>query len=211
MLRPDELAQLQLPLGESVKGDVRAEAIARELPGATKGESQELCFVPTGHYVDFVQERGGGRIRPGPIVDTKGRVLGQHRGIHRYTVGQRRGLGVALGAAAFVTAIDASSDTIVIGSVEEAHFAAATLQDAVWCDDVSFPLRAQVKVRSHHEAAAAQLDYESAAEGSEDKLLVRFDTPVRAVSPGQVAVAYDGERVLGGATIAEAHRSSSLA
>ncbi len=205
MLRADELARLQLPLGASVKGEVRQEAIDRALPGATKGESQELCFVPTGHYVDFVQERAGERVRSGPIVATDGRVLGQHQGIHRYTVGQRRGLGIAVGAAAFVTAIDAASDTIVVGSVEEAHSSAATLHDAVWCDDVTFPLRAQVKVRSHHEAAAAQLDYESLPDSLERHIVARFDEPVRAVSPGQVAVAYDGERVLGGATIAKAH------
>ncbi|PWG74305.1 tRNA 2-thiouridine(34) synthase MnmA, partial [Enterococcus hirae] len=86
-------------------GEVRAEAVARELPGADKGESQELCFVASGDYAAFVEERAQDRVRPGPIVDETGRRLGDHEGIHRYTVGQRRGLGIALGKPAFVTQI----------------------------------------------------------------------------------------------------------
>src|SRR3954471_9666894 len=97
MLAREELARLLLPLGDATKEEVRAEALARRLPGATKGESQELCFVPAGRYDAFVAERAQGRLRPGPIVDPEGREVGAHGGVHAFTLGQRKGLGVALG------------------------------------------------------------------------------------------------------------------
>ena len=99
-----QLDRLVFPLGDSTKPEVRAEAVARGIPGATKGESQELCFVGAGAgaYAAFVEERAKGRVRPGPIVDADGRVVGTHEGVHRFTVGQRKGLGVALGKPAFL-------------------------------------------------------------------------------------------------------------
>src|SRR6185503_12595211 len=111
------LRRMTFPLGESAKEEVRAEAIARKLPGATKGESQELCFVGegAGAYAKFVEDRAKHRLRPGPIVDETGRVVGKHDGIHRFTVGQRKGIGVALGEPAFVTRIDADRATVHVG------------------------------------------------------------------------------------------------
>src|SRR5207247_8714362 len=108
------LRRLGFPLGESTKGEARAEALARALPGASKGESQELCFVGAGAgaYASFVEERARDRVRPGAIVDGEGRVVGEHAGVHRFTVGQRKGLGVALGTPAFVARIDAESGTV---------------------------------------------------------------------------------------------------
>ncbi|MBM4356771.1 MAG: tRNA 2-thiouridine(34) synthase MnmA [Deltaproteobacteria bacterium] len=193
-----ELERLLLPLGDATKDEVRSEALRRDLPGADKGESQELCFVPTGEYAAFVEERAGGRVRPGPIVDGTGRVVGSHAGLHRYTVGQRRGLGVALGKPAFVTAIDPTRDAVVVG--DEACSSRASLVDGIWSDDVRFPLRAEVKVRSHHRPQSATIA-EEGPPGS-GRWTVAFDEPARAVAPGQVAVAYVGDRVLGGATIA---------
>jgi tRNA-specific 2-thiouridylase len=194
MLRRDELERVLLPLGDATKEEVRAEAVARALPGALKGESQELCFVASGDYAKFVEERADGRIRPGPIVDQSGKQLAEHSGIHRFTVGQRRGLGVALGSPAFVTGIDAGG-TVTIGASDEVTSTGAQLDRGDWSDDVSFPLEAQVKVRSRHRPSAARIVEDGGG------LLVRFEAPVRAVSPGQMAVAYDGDRVLGGATI----------
>ena len=106
---PAMLSRMMFPLGDSTKEEVRAEAVTRKLPGAGKGESQELCFVGdgAGAYAKFVEDRAKEKLRPGPIVDDSGRVVGQHDGIHRFTVGQRKGLGVALGQPAFVTRIDA--------------------------------------------------------------------------------------------------------
>ncbi len=204
-LEETDLRRLVLPLGESLKEEVRAEAVARGLPGADKGESQELCFVPTGKYDEFVEARAKDRVRPGPILDDAGRVLGHHAGVHRFTVGQRRGLGVALGEPAFVSAIDAESATIVVGPAESASSLVASLVAPTFAPDVAFPLRAEVRVRSQHAGAAAWL------ERREGELVCRFDEPVRGVSPGQIAVAYVGERVVGGTTIAEGRRSHAHA
>ena len=194
MLRADELDRVLLPLGDDDKDTVRQDAIARDLPGATKGESQELCFVAEKSYADFVEARADGRVRPGPIVDDGGRVLGQHEGVHRFTVGQRRGLGVALGRPAFVRRIE--EDRVVVTDAGGASSAGARLEAGAWAADVRFPLRAGVKVRARQEPVPARID--------EGGRRVRFAEPIRAVAPGQYAVAYDGDRVLGGATIAEA-------
>jgi tRNA-uridine 2-sulfurtransferase len=197
MLTRKELRRVLLPLGDSTKGEVRAEAHAQKLPGADKGESQELCFVASGRYADFVEERADGRVRPGRIVNSSGQALGSHEGIHRFTVGQRRGLGVSLGQPAFVNRID-TDGTVVVDTKEHVMFRSATLVGPVFQEDIDFPLRANVKVRARHTPVPAHLQRQG------DKLHVDFDEPVRAVSIGQVAVAYRGDRVLGGATIAEA-------
>lgn len=200
MLRADELDRVMLPLGDATKDEVRAEAAARTLPGAGKGESQELCFVMGSAYPSFVEARADGRVRPGPILNQQGEKLAEHEGVHRFTVGQRRGLGVALGKPAFVTSIDAERGTVTVGGAEDILATIAELSPGDWNEDVAFPLRAQVKVRSHHQPAPATV---ARTEGG---LVARFDAPVRAISPGQVAVAYDGERVLGGGTILRARR-----
>ena len=197
MLDAEQLGRVLLPLGETVKGEVRAEATARKLPGADKGESQELCFVASGNYAEFIEDRARGRVRPGPIVDTTGRRLGQHDGIHRYTVGQRRGLGVALGKPAFVSQIDPDG-TVTVGDADDIASNRAQLDTGTWSDDVRFPLSADVQVRARHRGAPARLELRDGG------VTVEFIEPVRAVSPGQVAVAYDGDRVLGGATILSA-------
>jgi tRNA-specific 2-thiouridylase len=202
MLRADELDRVRLPLGTSTKAEVREEARSRGLPGADKGESQELCFVMGDSYPRFVESRADGRVRPGPILHADGRELGQHEGVHRFTVGQRRGLGVALGEPAFVTHIDAASGAVRVGSEDDIFADSAELSAGDWADDVAFPLRAQVKVRSHHRPAPATVVRAGEA------LVARFDEPVRAISPGQVAVAYDGDRVLGGGTILRASRGA---
>jgi tRNA-specific 2-thiouridylase len=203
MLGEPELSRLLLPLGESTKEEVRAEARARRLPGADKGESQELCFVSSGRYSEFVAERADGRLRPGAIVDGQGRRLGDHAGVHRFTIGQRKGIGIALGKPAFVVGIDGDSGAVRVGDEAELYARAARLADPVFREDVAWPIRAQVRVRARHAGAPAMLALERDDSGAE-VLVARFEQPVRAVSPGQVAVAYAGDRVLGGATIVEA-------
>jgi tRNA-specific 2-thiouridylase len=194
------LDRLVFPLGESTKAEVRAEAIARALPGATKGESQELCFVGNGAgaYARFVEERAKGRVRPGAIVDGDGRVVGAHAGVHRFTVGQRKGLGVALGKPAFVARIDADTATVHLADGDAIGARGADVEDAVFADGVSLPARARVRVRYRHDGALAKVERDG------DTARVTFDEPVRAVTRGQVAVFYDGERVLGGGRIARA-------
>ncbi len=199
-----QLARLLFPVGESTKAEVRAEAVARGLPGATKGESQELCFVGAkAHaYATFVEARGRDRVRPGAIVDTEGRELGTHGGIHRFTIGQRKGLGVASGKPAYVTQIDAASGRVHLGDEESLLSRAATVDDTVLAPEVELPRSVSVRIRYRHDGVPAEL---SSCEGSRPAvrtLTVRFDEPVRAVTPGQVAVFYDGDRVLGGGKIA---------
>jgi tRNA-specific 2-thiouridylase len=208
MLRREELARLVLPLGDATKEEVRAEALARRLPGAAKGESQELCFVPTGRYDAFVAERAGDRLRPGAIVDGDGRPVGRHGGVHGFTVGQRKGLGVALGRPVFVVGLDAASAIVRLGDEAELFATEARIEGAAWSDDVQFPLEAEVRVRARHEGERAVIERVACAglAGSSggEAFVARFCEPVRAISPGQVAVAYRGDRVLGGGVISAA-------
>ncbi|HEY8039570.1 MAG TPA: tRNA 2-thiouridine(34) synthase MnmA [Polyangiaceae bacterium] len=193
------LERLVFPLGGSSKREVRAEAVARALPGATKGESQELCFVGAGAhaYADFIAARAPARVRPGAIVDDHGRAVGAHDGVHRFTIGQRKGLGVALGKPAFVTRIDPDSATVHLGDEEALMAPGARLVDVTLADGVSLPVRARVRVRYRHEGDPATVVRSAGGEAR-----VVFDRPVRAVTRGQIAVLYDGEQVLGGGRIA---------
>ncbi len=198
-----QLARLEFPLGESTKAQVRQDAVDRQLPGAQKGESQELCFVPKGRYDAFVEGRAAARVRPGPLLDETGRVVGTHGGVHRYTVGQRKGLGVALGSPAFVVGIDAETATVRLGRGEELLHDGARLGGSRFFDDVALPTRATVQVRYRHDGVPATITRDT------DGVDIVFDEPVRAVVKGQVAVAYAGERVLGGGTIERAWSRSS--
>jgi len=198
MLTELELSRLVLPLGELTKSEVRAEAVDRKLAGATKGESQELCFVSSGTYAEFVAERADGRLRPGRIVDRDGREVGSHAGVHAFTLGQRKGIGVALGKPAFVTRIDAASRTVELGDEGDLLATGARLDAPVFAPGVEPPFESVVRVRARHDGERATVERDASG-----GLVVRFVRPVRAVSPGQVAVFYDAgcEEVLGGATI----------
>jgi tRNA-uridine 2-sulfurtransferase len=208
MLREDELARVMFPLGGSTKAEVRAEAIARKLPGAEKGESQELCFVPKGRYDAFVAEHAKDRLRPGPIVDAEGRSVGEHAGVHGFTIGQRKGLGVALGKPMFVVGLDAATSTVRLGSEDDLLSTAALLDGVAWSDDAAFPLEADVRVRARHDGEPAVIDREIDPATGAQVFVARFRAPVRAVSPGQIAVAYQGDRVLGGGMITRAITAS---
>jgi tRNA-specific 2-thiouridylase len=191
------LARLLLPLGEATKAETRAEAVELGLPGAHKGESQELCFVPTGRYDELVAKRAGDRARPGPIVDDTGRVLAQHDGLFRFTVGQRKNLGVATGSRAYVVRLDADTATVHLGKREALLARGARLVDITLAEGVVLPLRADVVVRYHAEPMPARITANSG--GVAD---ARFEGAVSAVTPGQRAVFYDGDAVIGGGTIA---------
>lgn len=208
MLEPGQLARLQLPLGDALKSEVRSEAHRRGLPVADKGESQELCFVGEEGYARLIERRAAGRIHPGAIETTDGRVVGQHRGIHRFTCGQRRGLGIALGYPAFVTEIDAVRNVVRVGTAAEASATAVRLVGTRWHGNVLFPIRALLKVRSQHEGIMTTIQREGGT-GPQPHVVAHFDGPVRGVAPGQVAVAYREDCVLGGGTIAEAWRGST--
>jgi tRNA-specific 2-thiouridylase len=198
------LNRLIFPLGNATKAEVRAEAERLGLPGAGKGESQELCFVPTGRYDGFVTERAKDRVRPGPIVDREGRVVGKHRGIHQFTLGQRKNLGVALGERVYVVRIDPETATVELGSRDESARRRAVLAECVLASGMALPLRAGVAVRYRGEPHPAEVRV-----GDDGRIEVRFDAPVSPVVPGQYAVFYDGDRVLGGGLIRSTPKEAS--
>jgi tRNA-specific 2-thiouridylase len=200
MLGQETLQRMLFPLGDLDKAAVRAEAVRLELPGAHKGESQELCFVSSGRYDTFVAERAGDRVRPGPIVDEHGTVVGEHRGVHTVTLGQRRNLGVAVGQRAYVTAVDSESGVVRLGPRDELLAGGAVLKDGTLASGVSVPFNCEVAVRYHGRTVAARV--EQLGQG----LVVHFQEPIHAVVRGQVAVFYDAGRVLGGGTIERALR-----
>lgn len=198
MLAPEVLRRLKFPLGEMTKQQVRESAHRWSLPGADKGESQELCFIPTGRYDTFVEQRAPERVRPGPILNPQGQEVGTHAGVHRFTVGQRRNLGVALGERAYVVGLDSSTATVRLGERSQLLSAGAQLDEVVLAPDVEVPVQCQVVVRYRGRLQGA------CVEATAGGLRVRFTEPVPAVVPGQYAVLYQGERVLGGGRIAAA-------
>jgi len=190
-LRQEELALVRFPLGELSKTQVRAIARERGLPTADKPESMEVCFVGETKLADFLEAHGVARAR-GEIVDVEGRVLGEHAGVHRFTVGQRKGLSLSRPLPLYVAALDAEKQRVVVGTQEEASRSAFAISAPSW---VHAPpedgLRCQVQLRHRGKPLACSL-----AEGR-----VVLDQPALGVAPGQSAVFYDGEEVLGGATI----------
>ena len=201
MLGQEALSRLLFPLGDSEKPEIRAEAVALDLPGAQKGESQELCFVPTGRYDRFVAERADGRMRPGPILNEQGEQVGEHEGVFRFTLGQRKNLGVALGERAYVVGVDAASATVTLGSVDSLYSSSCELSEVELAADASFPLRCEVQIRYRGRPTPAEI--RRTAGGAQ----ILFDEPQRAVVPGQFAVFFQGDRVLGGGMIRTAARA----
>ncbi len=192
-LTQDQLARTVFPLGSYEKAQVRALAREWGLPVAEKGDSQEICFVPNGDYAAFVEAYTGMQPEGGEIVTTGGRVLGEHAGVHRFTVGQRRGLNVAIGEPLYVIATDPASRRVIVGRDEELLCRSFTVRDTNWIafEEPPAEVRAEVKIRNKHSAAPAVI------RGNE----VTFDEPQRAVTPGQAAVFYQDDLVLGGGWI----------
>lgn len=193
-----ELTRTLMPLGGLTKAEVRARARALGLPVADKDESQEICFVPGDDYPRFLEPRIPGAFRPGPILDDKGRVLGTHRGIARYTIGQRRGLGIAALHPLYVLAIDAGHNSIVVGPDERLLKKRLRARDVRWVSGAppSGPLPLKARIRSRHSESPARV-----VPLSKTCVLVEFQRRQRAVTPGQAVVFYDGDSVVGGGTI----------
>jgi len=201
-----QLARALFPLGELNKPEVRDIARSMDLAVASKGDSQEICFVPNGDYAAFMdaylKEKGVAVERTsGEIVTTEGRTLGRHEGVHRFTVGQRKGLGIATGEALYVIATDPASRRVTVGGNDDLQCARFVAKQVNWISiagvDDGATMRAQVKIRNKHAAAPATLS----GTGDAERVEVRFDDPQRAITPGQGAVFYDGEIVLGGGWI----------
>jgi tRNA-specific 2-thiouridylase len=202
-LTQQQLARTLFPLGEMTKPEVRELARSLNLAVAAKGDSQEICFVPNGDYAGFLRAylRERGQLPPasGPIVNTAGHTLGVHAGVHHYTVGQRRGLGIAAGEPLYVIATDPQSQRVVVGGESDLLRRELAAADVNWISiaGLNEPLRAQVKIRNKHVAAPAWITAGSAP----NHVTVLFDEPQRAITPGQAAVFYQEDLVLGGGWI----------
>ncbi len=198
MLQQDDLARLIFPLGGYSKAEVRAMAAERKLATAHKPESMDICFIPDNDYHRFMRDERPGALKPGPIVDRQGRVLGQHDGLPLYTVGQRRGLGVTSGTPLYVIELDPARNLLIVGTKDELE-RTDLIADAFSFVGGSWPIvpfSCEAQIRSHAQPVPATAD--PLAPG---RLLIRFDEPQRAVTPGQAIVLYDGDVVLGGGRI----------
>lgn len=198
MLGQQELAHVLLPVGEYTKPEIRAIAQECGLPVADKPESQDICFIPDRDYRSFVAQRI--EAPPGPIVDREGNLLGTHRGVAFYTVGQRHGLPLAGGRRLYVTAIDAERNQVTVGPEEDLLARTVLVEDPrfVLDEGMDFPCRVTAKIRYRAEESPAVL------EPAGGLLRAVFDEPQRAVAPGQAIVFYQGDQVVGGGVIAAA-------
>ncbi len=195
-LNRQQLKNILFPIGDYTKKEVRELARKFGLPGADKPGSQEICFLPDADYRAFLKKQINNRINPGPILDTSGMVLGQHEGVALYTVGQRQGLGIAAGYPLYVVRIDAGKNSLTVGSKEEAYAKNFLVKDPHFIPE--FPKKKivlSVKIRYNHKEMPAEVLF------SEGKLRVSFKRPQFAITPGQSAVFYDGDKVIGGGVI----------
>lgn len=202
-LQQAQLAQLMFPLGEMTKDQVRAHARRLGLPVADKSESQEICFVGAEGYAATVEKLAGVPNRSGPIVDMQGRVLGQHQGIHHFTIGQRRGLGVAAARPLYVTRIDAEAGVVYVGEQQELLTQSVSLENVVWSCGTppacgTLVLVQQRYRQSPQEAVIAEIEDDS----QKTCIRLQFLHPESRTAPGQAAVLYDGDVVIGGGAVA---------
>jgi tRNA-uridine 2-sulfurtransferase len=202
-LSQEQLSRSDFPLGELTKEEVRALARRANLPVAEKPESMELCFVPTGNYVQFIQayskERGISLENgEGEIVNESGDVIGHHNGVHNFTIGQRKGLGFATGKPVYVLSIDPEKNRVVVGEDDVLRKTSGEVEGVNWisCEQPTGLVRVYAKIRHKHEPAPATIEPLDATTAR-----VTFDTPQRAITPGQAVVFYDGDAVLGGGWI----------
>jgi tRNA-specific 2-thiouridylase len=209
-LRQDQLDHARFPLGELTKPEVREVARSLGLATADKPESQEICFVPGGDYRDALRDRAGWTPRPGPLVDgIDGERVGEHNGVAAYTIGQRQGLGVALGSPRYVSRMDPLTNTITLGRREDLETTTIELERASFVAGHApgEEFRAEVRIRHRATPIPATVRPAEPATSRPGRWLVATDEPVWAAAPGQAAVLYDGDVVLGGGRIA---RPSSI-
>ena len=197
-LTQEQLRRTLMPIGEYAKDEVRAIAEKAGLPVASKPDSQDICFVPDGDYASYIENTAGKIVPQGNFVTPDGRILGKHKGITHYTVGQRKGLGLALGYPAFVLEIRPQTNEVVIGTHEEslADSCRAGKLNFMSVEDLRNPVEAFVKIRYNHKGVRAVVE-----RTAEDEIVCTFAEPQRAVTSGQALVLYDKDRVMGGGTI----------
>jgi tRNA-specific 2-thiouridylase len=197
-LKQEQLSHTLFPLGEYSKPQIRTMAGDLELVVAEKAESQEICFVADDDYARFVAERNPGCIKPGPILNMQGELLGQHQGIAHYTIGQRRGLRLAQGYPVYVVALDPQRNAVMIGTKDEvfSHSCKVTNLNWIAIDQLEEVMEVEAQIRYTAKPVRALL-----SKNADGSVQVDFKEAVRALTPGQAVVFYDGDRVIGGGTI----------
>ena len=203
MLTQAQLGRVLLPLGGLSKPQVREIAEQQGFVNAHKSDSQDICFVPDGDYARVICAQTGITPKEGDFVDLQGNVLGRHAGLIHYTVGQRRGLGIAIGKPAYVVGLDVPQNRVIIGTNDDLFHRSCTVTDVNWIsgEPPQEPVRCQAKIRYRHPAQPAVVQFTDA-----HTALLTFDAPQRAITAGQAAVFYDGETVLGGGEIKDTAR-----
>ncbi len=198
MLTQHQLSHTLFPLGEYLKPDLRKQAEQRGFVNAQRPDSQDICFVPDGDYLGFLQNRFGVQCKAGNYIDEQGTVLGTHRGVEAYTIGQRKGLGVAFGEPRFVIAKNVADNTVTLGRSEALFSKQLIAENANWIavDALREPMRVTVRTRYHQTETAATVE-----PYGENGFRVVFDEAVRAITPGQAVVLYQDDIVVGGGTI----------
>ena len=197
-LTQEQLSKTLMPVGEYTKDEVREIAERINLRVANKPDSQDICFVPDGDYAGFIEDTLDTKIKTGNFVTADGKVLGKHKGIVHYTVGQRKGLGLALGYPAFVIEIRPETNEVVIGTNEDSmsYYVRANKINFMSIEDLTEPMRVFAKIRYNHKGAWCTIE-----KTGEDEILCTFEERQRAITPGQAVVFYDGDYVVGGGTI----------
>ncbi len=198
MMDQEQLGHTLFPLGELTKQEVRRIAERLKLSVAARPESQDICFIPDNDYARFVRAHTGVDAVPGPILDREGNVLGEHRGITSYTIGQRKGLGISSWAPLYVVAIDREKNTVTVGGKEEVYATKLVASALNWVsvERPEKPLSVRAKIRYLHQETEAVV-----TPAGEDEVRVVFREPQMAITPGQAIVFYDGDTVVGGGTI----------
>jgi tRNA-specific 2-thiouridylase len=200
VLTQEQLAHVQFPLGDQDKHTTREIAAESGFKNADKHDSQDICFVPDGDYAGFIRRYSGKECPAGDFVDADGNVLGRHKGIIHYTLGQRRGLGIPAAHRCYVTKIDPESNTVTLGTNDDLMKTTlyAKKVNLIAMDRIESPLRCSAKIRYRHKEQPCTV-----TQPEDDLLKVVFDEPQRAITPGQSVVLYDGDVVIGGGVISE--------
>lgn len=200
MLGQDQLGRILFPVGSYTKAQIREIAREWRLPVADKEESMEICFVADDDYRRFLRERVPQAIRPGPILDTSGREVGQHQGLPFYTVGQRRGLGIAAPEALYVIRLDIARNALIVGPAQELGRKKLEASDVHYVSGTQPDQAVRVKAKIRYKASFASATWIPLGDGRAE---VEFDSPLRDITPGQAVVAYQGDLVLGGGLISD--------
>ena len=197
-LTQDQLAHTLFPLGEYQKSQIREIAEKQGFINAKKHDSQDICFVQNGRYSDFIEQYTGNSYPQGNFIDTQGNVLGRHNGIIRYTIGQRKGLGIASSAPLYVLGVNPAENTVVLGSDESLYSRSLKASDInlISVSSIEEPMRLKAKIRYRQPEQWATV-----TQTDDDTLEILFDEPQRAITKGQAVVLYDGDTVVGGGTI----------